>query len=231
MARAWKETLMDHIQRCLSALTALARAFSIVGRSAPAAGGVVMRRRIGLLVSLVALLALGGGMLAATPAWAAPPKHFQIPLNSSFHNDRLSAACGFDVNVVTTGNLDVTLLYDQSGTLIKEVDTYPAFAYFITAPSTGVTLRSSSPAVVHVDYTGGGAVGTSAVVSESGLQFMVQHGVMFTGRQVFDAVVVDQSPEGIPEYEPGDLIFQSGNFFPGDDVPLACAALSGPQQG
>ena len=32
---------------------------------------VVMGRRIGLLVSLVALLALGGGTLAATPAWAA----------------------------------------------------------------------------------------------------------------------------------------------------------------
>jgi hypothetical protein len=168
-------------------------------------------------------------MLGAAPAWATPPKHFQIPLSSSFHNDRLSAACGFDVNVITTGNLDITLLYDQSGTLISEVDTFPAFACFLTAPSTGVTLRSSSPAVVHVDYTGGGAVGTPEVVSESGLQFRTQHGVMFTGRQVFDAVVVDQSPEGILEYEPGDLISQSGNFFPGDDVPsgaLYCLARS-----
>lgn len=187
-----------------------------------------MGRRIGLLGSLVALLALGGGLLAATPAWATPPMHFQFPLSSSSHNDRLSAACGFDVNVVTTGNLDVTLLYDQSGTLTSEVDTYPAFAYFITAPSTGKTLRSSSPANVHVDYTGGGAVGTTAVVSESGLQFKAQHGVISTGRQVFDAMVVDQSPEGIPEYEPGDLISQSGNFYPGSDVPFVCAALSGP---
>ena len=35
---------------------------------------VVMGRRIGLLVSLVALLALGRGLLGATPAWATPPK-------------------------------------------------------------------------------------------------------------------------------------------------------------
>jgi hypothetical protein len=187
-----------------------------------------MGRRIGLLVSLVALLALGGGMLGAAPAWATPPKHFQFPLSDSFRNDRISAACGFDVFVVTTGNLDRTLLYDQSGTLISEIDTYPAFAYFITAPSTGKTLRSSSPAVAHVDYTGGGAVGTTAVVSFTGLAFRVQHGVIFTGRQVFDAVVEGQSPEGIPDVVPTDLIFQSGNFFPGDDVAFACAALSGP---
>ncbi len=42
-----------------------------------------MRRRIGLLVSLVALLALGGGLLAATPAWATPPQHFHQQLNLS----------------------------------------------------------------------------------------------------------------------------------------------------
>jgi hypothetical protein len=187
-----------------------------------------MGRRIGLLVSLAVLLALGGGMLAAAPAWATPPKHFQFPLSDSFRNDDLSAACGFDVNVVTTGNLDITLLYDQSGTLIKEIDTFPAFAFFITAPSTGQSIRSSSPAVAHVDYTGGGAVGTTAVVSVTGLAFMTQHGVMFTGRQVFDAVVEGQSPEGIPENMTGDLISQSGNFFPGDDRPFLCAALSGP---
>ena len=72
--------------------------------------GVVMGRRIGLLASVVALLALGGGVLGAAPAWATPPKHFQFPLSDSFHNDDLSAACGFDVFVVTTGNVNVTLL-------------------------------------------------------------------------------------------------------------------------
>jgi hypothetical protein len=184
-----------------------------------------MGRRIGLLASLVALLALGGGMLAAAPAWATPPTHFQIPLNDSFRNDRISAACGFDVFVVTTGNLDVTLLYDQGGALIREIDTFPAFSYFLSAPSTGGSIRSSSPAVVHTGYTGGGAPGTTAVVTWTGLQFMVQHGVIRTGRQVFDAVV---DADGIPEYTDDDLISQSGNFFPGDDVPFLCAALSGP---
>ena len=186
-----------------------------------------MRRRIGLLVSLVAFLALGGGVLGAAPAWATPPKHFQFPLSDSFRNDDFSAACGFDVNVVTTGNLDVTLFYDQGGTLIKEIDTFPAFALLHHRPvHREVHPSPVSPAVVHVDYTGGGAVGTTAVVSISGLQFMTQHGVMMTGRQVFDAVVEGQSPEGIPENMTGDLISQSGNFFPGDDVPFLCAALS-----
>src|SRR2546430_10001170 len=79
-------------------------------------GEVVMRRRIGLLVSLVALLALGGGTLAATPAWATPPQHFHQQINLSIPaDDELSAACGFDVVIVLAGNVNTTLVYDPSG--------------------------------------------------------------------------------------------------------------------
>jgi hypothetical protein len=188
-----------------------------------------MRRRIGLLVSLVALLALGGGMLAATPAWAAPPKHFHhLSFNFSFRDDELSDACGFDVFGVFAGPIDVTLLYDQSGTLIREIDTFPTLTFSFAAPSTGKSIGSKSPVVGIADYTGGGALGTAAVVRLTGLQFRLGPGVMFTGRQVFDAMVVDQSPEGIPITEFTNLISQTGNFFSGDTAPLVCAALSGP---
>src|SRR5262249_48571356 len=165
-------------------------------RALPAWGKVVMRRRIGLLVSMVALLALGGGMLAATPAWATPPTHFHMPLSFSFRDDGLSAACGFDVVGVGAGNVGVTLFYDQSATLIRENDPFPAFTCPYPAPSTGKSIGSRQPSVLITDYTGGGAVGTPAVASLTGLQFMLQPGVMFAGRQVFDAVVVDIAPEG-----------------------------------
>jgi hypothetical protein len=192
-------------------------------------GEVVMRRRIGLLVSLVALLALGGGMLAATPAWATPPQHFHhLPLNFSFRDDALSDACGFDVFQVAAGLIDITLLYDQGGTLIREIDTFPTFTVSITAPSTGKSIGSRVAAPLITDYTGGGAVGTPAVVRITGLQLMLGPGVMFTGREVFDVVVVDHSPEGVPVLEFTNLISQSGNFFSGDTAPLVCAALSGP---
>jgi len=191
-------------------------------------GKVVMGRRIGLLVSLVALLALGGGTLAATPAWATPPKHFHIPINVSFRDDDLSAACGFDVFDGFAGNINVTLLYDQSGTLIREIDTYPVGTFSFAAPSTGKSIGSRSPTVAITDYTGGGADGTAAVVTLTGLQIMLAPGMMFTGRQVYDAVVIDHSPEGIPITAFTDLISQSGNFFSGDTAPLVCAALSGP---
>ena len=187
-----------------------------------------MGRRIGLLVSLVALLALGGGMLGAAPAWATPPKHFHIPLNFSDREDALSDACGFDVFDVLAGNIDVTLFYDQSGTLIREIDTFPATTLGFTAPSTGKSIVSPSPNGGHVDYTGGGAVGTPAVVRLTGLRFMLQPGVMFTGRQVFEAEVIGHTDEGIPIHGPATLISQSGNFFSGDVAPLICAALSGP---
>jgi hypothetical protein len=187
-----------------------------------------MGRRIGLLVSLAALLALGGGLLGAAPAWATAPKHFHIPLNFSFRDDPLSDACGFDVFDVGAGNVDVTLLYDQSGTLIREIDTFPTFTFSFAAPSTGKSIGSRAPAVLITDYTGGGAVGTPAVGRLTGLQIMLQPGVMFTGRQVFDAVVVDHTPEGIPIIMFTSLISQSGNFFSDDTTPLVCAALSGP---
>jgi len=166
--------------------------------SAGRRGGVVMGRRVGLLVSLVALLALGGGLLAATPAWATPPKHFHIPINISFRDDPLSDACGFDVFDVLAGNVNVTLLYDQGGTLIREIDTGPTFTSSFTAPSTGKSIGSGSPAVLITDYAGGGALGTAAVARLTGLQLRLAPGVMFTGRQVFDAVVVDTSAEGSP---------------------------------
>ena len=188
-----------------------------------------MRRRIGLLVSLVAFLALGGGMLAATPAWATPPKHFfHIPLNDSVRDDALSDACGFDVFDVFAGNINVTLFYDQSGTLIREIDTFPTATIGFAAPSTGKSIVSASPAVGHIDYTGGGALNTPAVLRITGLQFMLQPGVISAGRQVFATRVVEITPEGIPVTPPMTLISQSGNFFSGDIAPSVCAALSGP---
>jgi hypothetical protein len=187
-----------------------------------------MGRRIGLLVSLVTLLALGGGLLGATPAWATPPQHFHLPLNFSVRDDAFSDACGFDVFDVGAGNVDITLFYDQSGTVIREIDTFPTFTASFIAPSTGKSIVSRQPAVLIVDYTGGGAVGTPAVARFTGLQFMLQPGVMFAGSQVFDAVVVGHTPEGIPDVLLTDVISQSGNFFSGDTAPLVCAALSGP---
>jgi hypothetical protein len=191
--------------------------------------GVVMGRRIGLLVSLVALVALGGGLLGAAPAWATPPKQFhQVPFNFTIPDDALSAACGFDVFDVLAGNVDTTLFYDQSGTLIREIDTGPSLTLSFAAPSTGKSIGSRSPAVLITDYTGGGALGTAAVASLTGLQIRLAPGVMFTGNQVFDAVVVDHSPEGVPIIEFTNMISQSGNFFSGDFAGVVCAALSGP---
>jgi hypothetical protein len=187
-----------------------------------------MRRRIGLLVSLVTLLALGGGTLAATPAWATPPQHFHQQINLSIPDDFTSAACGFDVVIVYAGNVNTTLFYDQSGALVRSTVTGPTFTQSFTAPSTGKSIVSRQPFPVITDYTGGGAEGTTAVARATGLVFMFQPGVMFTGRQVFEAEVIGHTDEGIPITGPATLISQSGNFFSGDLTPVICDALSGP---
>jgi hypothetical protein len=188
-----------------------------------------MRRRIGLLVSLVALLALGGGTLGATPAWATPPQQFRhLPFNFSARDDALSDACGFDVFQVGAGFIDIKLFYDQGGALVREIDTFPTFRFSFTAPSTGKSIGSRVAEPIITDYTGGGAVGTTAVVRFTGLQLMLGPGVMFTGREVFEAVVVDHSPEGVPILDFFNLISQTGNFFSGDRAGVVCDALSGP---
>ena len=187
-----------------------------------------MRRRIGLLVSLVALLALGGGLLGAAPAWATPPRHFHhLPVNFSDRDDALSDACGFDVFGVGAGNANTTLFYDQSGALVRSTFTFPVGTQSFTAPSTGKSIVSRSPFPVITDYTGGGAVGTTAVARATGLVFMLQPGVMFTGRQVLEGVVGGHTPEGIPIVDDATvtLISQSGNFFSDDITPLVCDAL------
>jgi hypothetical protein len=149
-----------------------------------------------------------------------------VPFNFSIRDDALTAACGFDVFDVGAGNVDTTLFYDQSGTLIREIDTAPSFTFSFAAPSTGKSIGSRAPAVLTTDYASGGAVGTAAVASLTGLQLMLAPGVIFTGNQVFDAVVVDHSPEGIPIIAFTNLISQSGNFFSGDLAGVGCPALS-----
>jgi hypothetical protein len=110
----------------------------------------------------------------------------------------ISAACGFDVVVVFAGNVNTTLFYDQSGALVRSTVTGPTFTQSFIAPSTGKSIVSRSPFPVITDYTGGGADGTAAVARATGLTFMLQPGVMFTGRVVFEAVVVGHTPEGSP---------------------------------
>ena len=196
---------------------------------APAERGIVMRRSVIAAAVLTVGTVLGGGLLGAAPAWATPPTQLhQVPFNFSIHNDALSDACGFDVFDVLAGNVDTTLFYDQSGTLTREIDTSPSLTLSLAAPSTGKSIGSRSPAVMITDYTGGGALGTAAVASLTGLQLMLGPGVMFTGNQVFDAVVVDHSPDGVPIIEFTNLISESGNFFSGDFAGVVCPALSGP---
>ena len=67
----------------------------------------------------------------------------------------------------------------------------------------------------------------SGPFSDNDWAFMLQPGVMFTGRQVLEGVVGGHTPEGIPIIDDNTvtLISQSGNFFSGDITPLVCDAL------
>ena len=185
-------------------------------------------RRTALAAGLVGIIALGGGVLSAAPASATPPRHFRFSFDVTFHDDFFSDACGFDVVDTESGKGDFALYYDKSGVLVREVDTFPAAKFSLAAPSTGRSIAFATPAVLISNYNDGGGVGTTGVAQLTGLQFMVEPGVMVAGRVVFDFVVVDISPEGIPFVEGTGVVSQSGTFFQGDVAPVVCDVLSEP---
>ena len=73
---------------------------------------------VGLTVT-VALLAVAGG------AGAAPPHFESIDVNISVVDSYFTQRCGFEVRFFNIGTFNATLFVDATGTVVREIDTYP----------------------------------------------------------------------------------------------------------
>ena len=67
------------------------------------------------LVGLPVLLAL----MTALPAFAMPPEFSAIPVNNTFEDPDISAACGFPVVFHEEGTLKIALHFDQGMICMK----------------------------------------------------------------------------------------------------------------
>ena len=189
-----------------------------------------------MLALLVAVCAAAVGVAVAN---AAPPQQFAIQVHESFVAPFMSAACGVPVTITLDGVSRVTLTRNSSGLVVKEHDVLTSFTAIFESPlalgGTGQSFTNHSPGVATFDYGEGAALGSTAVITLTGLQGPAAGAgsSVTAGYQQLTGTVFAFSPEGIPIVDfDGPVTSQHGvwpDFF---DVglPERCEALGGSVQ-
>ena len=181
-------------------------------------------RHLAAFVGAVVLAALGAGASAAAQA-----QQIHISINDTVVSDFWSKQCGFTVTINVTADLQVTLVRNQEGLIVREIDR--AGGGRITFSSDNGSF--SFPAALSIfDYGSGAVIGSSVVVLFPGLQGHVP-GLIASdaGLAKLEGVVVTGFDEfGIPEldFSNADLVLDVGNRESLDNIRAAiCGALSG----
>jgi hypothetical protein len=178
-------------------------------------------RRLAVVLVLVIAGALPVGSTDATN----PPSRFTFTVDDTFPASGLSSACGFEVLVHLEGTSTATLFFDKNGTIIREIDANANFMITFSAPSTGKSFSYPLGGPFIQEYINGTAIGSHALATANGFQAGTGSTAPDAGKVVFDVVIVDTSPEGIPIVDIVDVISASGHF--NDNVTAArCATLS-----
>ena len=183
-----------------------------------------MGKRVILLlaVALAALVAAG-----ASNAQRAVHLKGALPVDFSFQDPFLSGQCGFDVTVTFDYAADATLIYNDAGLVVREIDTVPTGGFTF---SSAYGSLSGKPQNVIQSYPGGAALGSPANIMTTGMGFVVP-GVLpaNAGIEIIaNAVVVGFTPEGIPLWDitSGTTFLDHGNLASLDEfVDAICTAL------
>jgi hypothetical protein len=178
--------------------------------------------RLFLVVVAVALVAaLGAG--AGTAALRAEQVH--IAINDTFVSDFWSAECGFEVTISVVGDLQVTLVRNKAGLIVRENDRFggPKVTF---SSSNGSFSFPTAPS--HWNYGSGAMVGSQVVVSFPGLQGHVPGLVASDAGLVrIEGTVTGFDEFGIPIVEFGDVLKDVGHRSDFEKVRAAiCGALS-----
>jgi hypothetical protein len=170
----------------------------------------MMRRH--LVWAVVAIVGLGSSI--GSPARAAGPDFFVVPVDDSFSLDD----CGFTIEGRTTGSIRVHDFFDEQGNFVREIANFNLKTTY-TNPATGdkLTSISAGPDKLTVNDDGSATLASIGIVARivapgQGL-LAVQVGTIhlfFTGPD-------DQDP---------DVTFEAGRHDEDADVTAAlCQAL------
>ena len=182
------------------------------------------------LFSVISLVMLP---LFIAPVTAAAPTRIQFELDVTFPSDVLTGLCGIPVFIHLQGGGTTTLYYDKTGTqLIRESDTLPAgIVTTIFSPveegGTGKSFTDVTHGPAVFEYPEGTELGAPAIVNLYGVQRTSGPGnPRLVGREVYDGVIIDFTPDGVPVVDTVALISQSGQFDVAAVLQARCAAIS-----
>ena len=189
-------------------------------------------RKLALLAATLA------AAVAATGAGAAAPEHHRIPVKDTFLAPFMSAACGVPVTITIEGTANVLLQRNDGGLIVREHDVLSSFTAVFESPTelggTGRSFTNRSPGVVTFDYGAGATIGSTAVITLTGLAGPAAGAgsLIAAGLQRLTGTVVGFSPEGVPIVDfNGPVVIEHGTW-PSFDLVLAqrCEALGGSLQ-
>jgi hypothetical protein len=180
-----------------------------------------MRRMTPLLILVVLAL------FVAAPT-GATARQVHITINDSFQDDFLTEQCGVDVFIDVVGDLQVTLVYNRSGLIVREIDRAGGGRITYRSPETGNAF-SFPIQPSQWDYGSGAVLGSPVVVSFTGLMGHVPGFIdSDAGLFRFLGIVEGFDEFGIPEVEFQEVIADRGNRNSGEEIVAAiCAELTG----
>jgi hypothetical protein len=187
---------------------------------------------------LALLAATCAAAVAATGAGAAGPERFRIPVQDTFYAPFMSEACGVPVTITLQGTANVLLQRNDAGLVVREHDVLSSFTAVFESPTdlggTGRSFTNRSPGVATFDYGAGATLGSTAVVTLTGLAGPAAGAgsTVTAGLQRLIGTVFAFSPEGIPIVDfDGPVVTEHGTW-PEFDLVLAqrCEALGGSLQ-
>jgi hypothetical protein len=154
-----------------------------------------------------------------------------IDISTSFQSPLLSEQCGFPVTVTVSGAVDVTLIYNDAGLVVRHIENTPAARATFTSPYGSFSFPEASTSVF--TYPGGATLGSTANFTSSGLLrfgLVPGFGTSNAGIDIVaNAVVVGFTPEGIPivDFTESTIVITHGNRNSDEEIFSAiCAALS-----
>jgi hypothetical protein len=165
-------------------------------------------------------------LLMQTGAAAIPPLQEREDVDIDVRLGGASAVCGFEVRGHFEGDSHFTVFYDQSGQIIREVDTFPSFQVTVYALSTGKSYTSASPAVLTQYYTNGAVEGSSVRAVLTGLVERIPGVGIDAGRFEFNAVVIGHDAAGVPIIQFVSEISSVGPDIEGSRAVARCAGVS-----
>ena len=186
-------------------------------------------------MALVVLLVGAIGFVMAGSAAAKPPganaqaQQVDVHVDDRFQSEFWSETCGVDVFIEIVADVKVTLVYNQSGLVVRQTEKSGGGTFTFRSPDTGMSFWFPLQPT-QWDYGSGAVVGSDVIVSFTGMLGHVPgFGASDAGLFRFRGVVEGFDEQGIPQVDLldfDDVIADRGNREP-DSAAAICAALTG----